>query len=220
MKKTQNRPNDFYYFVENTVIYEISSKQDFDSCAAVGKDNWYTDGEFDEDKAAKILPYIKLTYKKQSDGTTGTKYLWLDNLIADGDVYSNSKFSPNPTHYSGKKYIDVYLDSIDKDIVDRIVKGNSYGIDIIIKSKDYYPGYIIGNTPYEDVIDGEIVTVTNVVSSDGNATFNRFSDSVLYPNICKYCGEAATDTVNGILDVIKKKLKTPLTVSASNVVDK
>ena len=83
MIASSNTLKKYFYFVNNGIIYNISSINDNDKC---GKAYviFTTDGEIDYEKNSKIFPNIKIDYNykdRTNNVIKGTKYYWFQNLI-------------------------------------------------------------------------------------------------------------------------------------------
>lgn len=116
-----------YYFFNNDVLYEISNTNDKDGCGkhlvkfiteekTVKKGNTYYD-EFNNKCVAEedgtvnvatttvdveyckdVFPNFYVEYQDKETGEKGTKYYWLQDMIADGDTLESGKFVINQVH--------------------------------------------------------------------------------------------------------------------------
>lgn len=177
MIKPTNNLKEYFYFVNNGVIYNISQINDKDEC---GKSYiLYTiDGEIDYEKNSKIFPNIKIDYKykdKNGNDITGTKYYWFQNLIKKGDTVTGDgedvKFETNKQHDTdgdGKKDVE-YLDIIKDDILNEIskyIKRNLRNLSVdAIKSK--LPIYATVKEGEQINLDGKNVTITSITEGFG-----------------------------------------------------
>lgn len=116
-----------YYFFNNNVLYEISNTNDKDGCGkhlvkfvteekTVKKGDTYYD-EFNNKCVAEengtvnvatttvdveyckdVFPNFYVEYQDKETGEKGTKYYWLQDMIADGDTLESGKFVINQVH--------------------------------------------------------------------------------------------------------------------------
>lgn len=116
-----------YYFFSNNVLYEISNTNDKDGCGkhlvkfiteekTVKKGDTYYD-EFNNKCVAEedgtvnvatttvdveyckdVFPNFYVEYQDKETGEKGTKYYWLQDMIADGDTLESGKFVINQVH--------------------------------------------------------------------------------------------------------------------------
>ena len=116
-----------YYFFNNNVLYEISNTNDKDGCGkhlvkfiteekTVKKGDTYYD-EFnnkcvaeesgtvnvatttvDVEYCKNVFPNFYVEYQDKETGEKGTKYYWLQDMIADGDTLESGKFVINQVH--------------------------------------------------------------------------------------------------------------------------
>ena len=165
---------DYYYFINNTVVYKISLKNDSDEC---GQRLVIRNGETQEiDLAENSSRFpnvnIKYTYTKNGEEVTDTKYYWFQSLIKDGDIYTNGVFTPNTDHDTDgdgtpdSTYIAIVIDSIKKDIETYV--NNGYNLDRIKERIPYWCYCKQGDTVK---IDNKTVTVTNVNNSGMSGIF-------------------------------------------------
>lgn len=156
---------DYYYFINNTVVYKISLKNDSDEC---GQRLVIRDGETQEiDLAENSSRFpnvnIEYTYTRNGEEVTDTKYYWFQSLIKDGDTYTNGVFAPNTDHDTDgdgdtdTTYIAIVIDSIKKDIETYV--NNGYNLDRIKERIPYWCYCQQGDTVK---IDNKTVTITNV----------------------------------------------------------
>lgn len=156
---------DYYYFINNTVVYKISLKNDSDEC---GQRLVIRDGETQEiDLAENSSRFpnvnIEYTYTRNGEEVTDTKYYWFQSLIKDGDTYTNGVFAPNTDHDTDgdgtpdTTYIAIVIDSIKKDMETYV--NNGYNLDRIKERIPYWCYCQQGDTVK---IDNKTVTITNV----------------------------------------------------------
>lgn len=204
---------DKYYFVQDKVIYHISSSQDSDSCGV--SPGYDSDGNVKDDSTLKdIFPYIELTYTTyktiidsdgnvtQTEDTTGNKkYLWLQNFIYNGDTYSESKFScTNNLHKDGcSTFIQRYVKALKNEIGEKLKSG--YTVANLRKS---YPNYLYEST-YETRIDGKYVRVTAVSDS---STLQILADSKINDLYKDYAIEQAKIAANKVLSKNNQQVNT------------
>ena len=160
---------DYYYFINNNVVYKISLKNDSDEC---GQRLVIRDGETQEIDLAgnsSRFPNVSVEYtytNKNDEEVTDTKYYWFQSLIKDGDTYTNGVFAPNTDHdtdgdgHTDTTYIAIVTDSIKKDIETYV--NNGYNLDRIKERIPYWCYCKQGDTVK---IDNKTVTVTNVNNS-------------------------------------------------------
>lgn len=174
MITSSNTLKKYFYFVNNGIIYNISSINDNDKC---GKAYviFTTDGEFDYEKNSKIFPNIKIdyNYKDRTDNVIkGTKYYWFQNLIKKGDTVTgegeNVRFEPNKQHDTdgnGEKDV-TYLDIIKDDILNEISNyaKRNFSVDSI---KSRLPIYATIKKGEQTILDGKNVTITGITEGFG-----------------------------------------------------
>lgn len=205
----------WYYFVENNIIYDISSVQDKDEC---GLAPW-SDGTKEqklkpEGQLAAIFPNIKIEYKEY-DGQTlltevKTKYLWLQNYIDDGDKYNGSKFEPTVGLHGDESetFVDRYINEL-KNATKTLIR-NGYSVNDIRKSN---PKFVI-ETEYDD--DTLIGKKIRVVSTSLTPAQRFLSDEEISEIFIETAKEEATKTANAILKQCKYKVDT-LDLTASPI---
>lgn len=165
---------DYYYFINNNVVYKISLKNDSDEC---GQRLVIRDGETQEiDLAENSSRFpnvsIEYSYTKNGEEVTDTKYYWFQSLIKDGDTYTNDVFAPNTDHDTDgdgmpdTTYIAIVIDSIKKDIETYV--NNGYNLDRIKERIPYWCYCQQGDTVK---IDNKTVTITNVNNGDMSEIF-------------------------------------------------
>ena len=199
MTQTNTKINKLYYFLTSTVIYEIAENNDKDKCGICPSHD--SDGKVKTDSAlAAIFPYIKLTYST-TKSTGLTKYLWLQNYIYDGDVYNENKFicttglhGDNSTTFKARHIKEYKKGAIE------LIKGG-YNKEQI---RQILPGYF-NTVPYNDIIDGESVTVT---ATDIGAD-NQFLSDVKINDLYKEAAEEqAKLAANNILAINNLQVNT------------
>lgn len=192
---------DYYYFINNDVIYKISLKNDSDEC---GKRLVIRDDETKEIDLAKNstrFPNVKVeySYTKNEKEVTDTKYYWFQSLIKDGDTYTEvGGFAPNTEHDTdgnGTKdstYIAIVTDSIENDI--KTYVNNGYNLDKIKERIPYWCYCQQGDTVK---IDNKTVTITNV--NNGGMSEN-FTDEKITSQIKDALKEKLLVIDNNYLD--------------------
>ena len=174
MITSSNTLKKYFYFVNNGIIYNISSINDNDKC---GKAYviFTTDGEIDYEKNSKIFPNIKIDYNykdRTNNVIKGTKYYWFQNLIKKGDTVTgegeNVRFEPNKQHDTdgnGEKDV-TYLDIIKDDILNEISNyaKRNFSVDSI---KSRLPIYATIKKGEQTILDGKNVTITGITEGFG-----------------------------------------------------
>lgn len=215
MIKPTNNLKEYFYFVNNGVIYNISQINDNDEC---GKSYiLYTiDGEIDYEKNSKIFPNIKIDYKykdKNGNDITGTKYYWFQNLIKKGDTVTGDgedvKFETNKQHDTdgdGKKDVE-YLDIIKDDILNEIskyIKRNLRNLSVdAIKSK--LPIYATVKEGEEINLDGKNVTITGITEGFGGEA-EVFTDDYISNLMEEHIKNNILNYGNSLLKQINKEI--------------
>lgn len=220
-----------YYFVNNNVIYDISTCNDADGCAQTPwaeaekiKEEQAKQGAAEDKKEteklvneelAKHYPHIKITYNRyytddsgneKKGGTEYFKYLWLDQLIADGDTYDGTEFKSSEKHGNGD-YEGQYDAIVKDDIAKRVISmGNVNDLDALVKAiRKYYPYYIAfdseDSSTKEVSIDGY---KSSIVSIDGLTT-GLISEKKIKEIVKKYAEQKALETANSIVSKIGEK---------------
>lgn len=168
MKNTTTTLKNPYYFIEKdgTCLYKISNTQDEDNCGVqmVVKNS---DGTINNEACAAIFPYIKITYKENTEAEDKSKYLWLSEFIAVGDNFIDGKFVINEAHRpeDGGSYVSVFKQQIGQHIAELIANG--YTIDRIKKVMSDYLFVQPGETMY---INGKEATLVCVTTSENEGT--------------------------------------------------
>ena len=162
-----------YYFINDNVIYNISSYQDADD-TGVDCIKYNDDGTINEAECENIFPNIKVVYRK-NDGTDVTKYYWLQNMIKDGDTKTedgpfiiNNLLDQDDNGKPDEEYLDVYLNWVKEEILKRINNGQTAAY--IKKALPYYITAVAGDKVR---IDGETVTIIEIVNNDMSDVFSE-----------------------------------------------
>ena len=174
MITSSNTLKKYFYFVNNGIIYNISSINDNDKCGRVYV-IFTTDGEIDYERNSKIVPNIKIDYNykdRTNNVIKGTKYYWFQNLIKKGDTVTgedeNVRFEPNKQHDTdgnGEKDV-TYLDIIKDDILNEISNyaKRNFSVDSI---KSRLPIYATIKKGEQTILDGKNVTITGITEGFG-----------------------------------------------------
>lgn len=189
----------FYYYIADTVVYDISIKyiEDKDKCAI--NPIVYTNenkNEVNKTETAKIFPCFTVTYKKGTE--TIIQYYWLQDMISDGDKYIDNKFIMNTHGETGKTYLSVFQETFTNEIKNYIKKGRSIKD---IKSK--FPHYCFATHDYEYVKGFKYESVTG---------FTPLTDDQLQSLIIESTNEMVIDYANGLLNKNNLKVKDDVTL--------
>lgn len=157
----------YFYFINNTVVYDIMTSNDKDECGQqLVKDN--------EADNADIFPVVVVkTNPRKNDGTydtsvTNVYYFWYQYLIKDGDTYDGTTFTMTSHDSSNPNatYLDVVKDGVNADIDAMVAKG--YTLDAI---KGGLPWWTYAQTDAIVNINGNLEKVTeNEFAEDFNDT--------------------------------------------------
>jgi len=207
----------WYYFVQNSIIYAISSIQDKDECGlAPWSDGTKEEKLKPEEQLATIFPHIKIEYKEY-DGQTlltevKTKYLWLQNYIDDGDKYDGSEFNPTVGLHGDESatFVDRYINEL-KNATKTLIR-NGYSVNDIRKSN---PKFVTESEYDDDTLIGKKI---RVVSVSLNGTQQFLTDEQISEIFKETAKEEATKTANAILKQCKYKVDT-LDLTASPITE-
>lgn len=200
---------DLYYFINDDVIYNISSSNDKDECGE--KKVVYTENnKIDWVASADIFPSFKVSYTVENNETIDV-YYFLQNLIEDGDKFVGGEFvnqhpqkdedgeplSPIPS------YLDLFNDSVKQDISIYVDRGYT-----VEKIKQLLPGYIFAIGEEDECVtfcDNDGKKYTGKLSGvEGIATYD---DGDIMELVYKTLNEKAKEYTNGILKPYGKQLK-------------
>ena len=195
-----------YYYIANTVVYDISNKyiKDNDNCAInpivyTNKDK----NEANEIETAKIFPCFTVTYKKGTE--TIIKYYWLQDMISDGDTYTSNKFTMNTHGQTGKTYLSVFQEAFTDEIKNCIKSGIS-----LKNIKSRFPHYCFATHDYEYVNGFKYVSVTG---------FTPLTDEQLQQLVIEVTNEMIIDNANSLLNKNSLKVKDNVTLLTKNDVE-
>lgn len=195
-----------YYYIANTVVYDISNKyiKDNDNCAInpivyTNKDK----NEVNEIETAKIFPCFTVTYKKGTE--TIIKYYWLQDMISDGDTYTSNKFTMNTHGQTGKTYLSVFQEAFTDEIKNCIKSGSS-----LKNIKSRFPHYCFATYDYEYV---------NGFKYDSVTGFTPLTDEQLQQLVIEVTNEMIIDNANSLLNKNSLKVKDNVTLLTKNDVE-
>ena len=195
-----------YYYIANTVVYDISNKyiKDNDNCAInpivyTNKDK----NEVNEIETAKIFPCFTVTYKKGTE--TIIKYYWLQDMISDGDTYTSNKFTMNTHGQTGKTYLSVFKEAFTDEIKNCIKSGRS-----LKNIKSRFPHYCFATYDYEYV---------NGFKYDSVTGFTPLTDEQLQQLVIEVTNEMIIDNANSLLNKNSLKVKDNVTLLTKNDVE-
>ena len=195
-----------YYYIANTVVYDISNKyiKDNDNCAInpivyTNKDK----NEVNEIETAKIFPCFTVTYKKGTE--TIIKYYWLQDMISDGDTYTSNKFTMNAHGQTGKTYLSVFQEAFTDEIKNCIKSGRS-----LKNIKSRFPHYCFATYDYEYV---------NGFKYDSVTGFTPLTDEQLQQLVIEVTNEMIIDNANSLLNKNNLKVKDNVTLLTKNDVE-
>lgn len=230
---------DLYYFVNDSVVYDIKQTNDDDNCGIyvveykteekeVKKGDIYLDHNHnkvtaEEDATVQagtnelndvldytIFPSFFVTYTEKTEGAEPkTKYYWLQDMIKDGDKYSGGKFTINTAH--GESYMKVFEDSIKADIDRYVEKGYTYET-----IKSVMPYYVFAEDGDEVNINGQTVVFNSVTGLDLD-----IDEEYVQERIYAIINEKTVKYANGLLKEHGKKLaeEMPDWVNSTTVID-
>jgi len=190
---------DYYYFLNQSIIYRISTTNDGDRCGKkIVKRG--ADGNIDFE-ANSFFPNIKVEYKiKPEDTETNTKYYWYQSLIKDGDSYTEGEgFKPNTScdidgdGTAGGSYKNIIINSIKEDIERYAVNGLT-----LQQIKDRIPFWCYSNVGDTVKINGYDVTIVSIVNYDMSTIFTD-------DNIQEMIDEAIMEQIRKYGDSLLKK---------------
>ena len=195
-----------YYYIANTVVYDISNKyiKDNDNCAInpivyTNKDK----NEVNEIETAKIFPCFTVTYKKGTE--TIIKYYWLQDMISDGDTYTSNKFTMNTHGQTGKTYLSVFQEAFTDEIKNCIKSGRS-----LKNIKSRFPHYCFATYDYEYV---------NGFKYDSVTGFTPLTDEQLQQLVIEVTNEMIIDNANSLLNKNSLKVKDNVTLLTKDDVE-
>ena len=195
-----------YYYIADTVVYDISDKNldDKDKCAI--NPIVYTNelkNEVDEPKTAQRFPCFTVTYKKGEE--TKIQYYWLQDMISDGDKYTSNKFTMNTHGETDATYLSVFQKAFTEEIKDYIKRGRS-----IKNIKSNFPHYCFATHDYEDSHGFKYDTVTG---------FTPLTDEQLQEFIIEVTNASIITYANSLLTKNKLQVKENVTLLTKDNVE-